>query len=375
MNLDTLLTVSDIEEAARAVLDHAVWTYVAGGAGTERTVHGNVAAFNAVWLRPRIRGTSCAAPETSVALFGYRLSMPVLLAPTSPQRLLHKEAELATARAAATMGTISIVSTDSHYAFPAIAKTAAKNCWFQLYAYRSRSDVEATIDMAMEAGAEALVVTVDAYYPARRIAAKKAGFRTPPDVDFGTLRGLGILAGNVPADARMDRLPLTWDDLVWIRRRVKVPLFIKGILDPEDARRCVEIGADGVIVSNHGGRQLDGVVPTLVALERVAPAVRSDCIVLVDGGIRSGSDVIKALALGAHAVCIGRPYLWGLAIGGQSGVEAVLNLLRREIEDTLLQLGLSTICEVDRDCIADIRWPLPTATDRQAVPWSTSQAR
>jgi 4-hydroxymandelate oxidase len=277
---------------------------------------------------------------------------------------LHADAELATARAAVEAGTVSIVSTDSHYPFPAVAAVAGKNCWFQLYPYRTQADVEAMIDMVLDAGAAALVVTVDARFPARRISARRAGFRTPPHVDFGTLRLLGILAGDVPADARLERLPLTWDDLARIRRRVKVPLLVKGVLHPADARRCCELGADGVIVSNHGGRQLDGVVPSLVALEEVAGEVRDHCAVLFDGGIRSGVDVVKALALGAHAVCIGRPYLWGLSIGGEAGVKAVLTLLQREVEDTLLQLGLAAVSDIRPDCVAGIRWSPPTAAGR-----------
>ena len=351
MELTGLLTLSDFEDAARGVLDEATWAYVGGGAGTGETVAANKAAFGRVWLRPRVFDAGSPMPDLALTLFGHVLSLPVLLAPTSPQRLLHEEAELATARAATATGIVSVVSTDSHHPFPAVAGAADKNCWFQLYAYRSRRDVEATIALAEEAGAWALVLTVDACHAARRISARRAGFRTPPHIDFGTLRRLGILDGDVPPDARLDRLSLGWSDLNWIRSRTSLPLLVKGVLAPDDARRCVDGGADGVIVSNHGGRQLDGVVPSLVALEQIAAVVGSDCTVLVDGGIRSGGDVIKALALGAVAVCIGRPYLWGLAIAGQDGVEAVITLLQQEIEDALRQLGVAGVADVTRDCV------------------------
>jgi 4-hydroxymandelate oxidase len=364
MDLNALWTVGDVERAAHAALDPATWAYVAGGAGSERSVRANVSAFDAVWLRPRLLARPCARPATATSVLGQELSLPVLLAPTSPQRLLHADAELATARAAAAAGTISVVSTDSHYRFPAIAEQAAERCWFQLYAYRSRADVEATIEMAIAAGATALVVTMDAHFQAGRISARRAGFRTPEWIDFGNLRALGILDGEVPANARLDRLPLTWEDLEWIRRRSPVPLLIKGLLHPADARRCVELGADGVIVSNHGGRQLDGVVPSLIALEAVAREVRDECAVLLDGGIRSGIDVVRALALGAHAVGIGRPYLWGLAVAGQQGVEAVIAILRRELEDALLQLGLPTVAAVESDCVAEVRWAPPAGGER-----------
>lgn len=358
MDLSKLLTLSDIEEAARTVLDPATWAYVAGGAGAGRTVDCNIAALDALWLRPRVLGTAFENPVTTVKILGQTLSFPVLLAPTSPQRLLHADAELATARAAVSSDIISIVSADSHYPFPQIAQTAGGNCWFQLYPYRNRAVVEATLDMAMEAGAKAVVVTIDAFFPARRISARRAGFRSPPEVDFGTLRLLGILSGASPADARIERLPLTWDDLEWIRARTKAPLLIKGILCPADARRCIEIGADGLIVSNHGGRQLDSAVPSLFALSEVASKVDGRCALLVDGGIRSGIDVVKALALGADAVCIGRPYLWGLGIGGEAGVKVVLELLRAEVVDTLRQLGIANIAEINLDCISQAQSPL-----------------
>ena len=356
MDIATLLTLSDIERAAKSRMDETVCAYVAGGAGEEKTVAANLAAFEDIWLRPRVFRSTCEKPGLEVRLFGQTLSMPVLLAPTSPQRLLHESAELATARAARETGTISIVSTDSHYPFANVSEASNHTSWFQLYAYRSRADVMATIDMAIEAGATAIVVTVDACYPARRISTKRSGFRTPDYVDFGILRSLGILEGDVPGDARIERLPLTWEDMNWIRSRTPVPLIIKGILHREDARRCVTLGAEGVIVSNHGGRQLDSVMPSIVALEEIVDEVGDDCVVLVDGGIRSGLDVVKALALGARAVCIGRPYLWGLSIDGEEGIRAVLQIIRSEIEDALRQLGLEAISQVGPDCLSGIRW-------------------
>lgn len=363
MNFATLLTIGEIEQAARAVVDAAVWTYINGGAGANKTVHSNVTALEQISLRPRIRDVASVSLDTSVSLFGKRVELPVLLAPTSPQRLLHEDAELATARAAVRAGTITIVSTDSHYSFETIAQSVKQSCWFQLYAYGSRRDVEATLEMAARAGAEAVVVTMDAHYSARRIAAKRAGFRTPPQVDFGTLRALGILPGNIPPDARFDRIPLTWSDLEWIRAQVAVPLLVKGVLHPDDARRCVQIGADGIIVSNHGGRQLDCVISSVAALEDISIAVGSECVVLMDGGIRSGVDVIKALALGAQAVCIGRPYLWGLALEGEGGVTAVLELLRNEVEDTLLQLGVNGLADITASCVSQGTWNLSAPTE------------
>jgi 4-hydroxymandelate oxidase len=344
-----LLTLADFEAAARERLDAATWAYIAGGAGDGRTVRANEAAYEDVWLRPAALAAAPPMPRLGVSVLGTDLDMPVLLAPTSPQRLLDEGAELATAQAAAEGGVCSIVSSDSHHPFEAIAPTAPGRCWFQLYAYDCRDTVAATIAMAEDAGATAIVVTVDAAYAARRIAAERAGFRTPAHVDFGTLRALGVLDGAVPAHGRLGRLPLTWDDLGWIRERTSVPMLVKGIVRAGDARRCVECGADGVIVSNHGGRQLDGALPSLVALPEVAAEVGGEAATLVDGGVRSGVDVVKALALGADAICIGRPYLWGLALDGEAGVSAVLALLRREVTDTLLQLGVDGVGDVASD--------------------------
>lgn len=359
--LSGLLTLTDYEQAAASVLDAASWAYVAGGADTQLTVRANTEAFDRVWLRPRALGGTGAKPDTSVTVLGRRLALPVLLAPTSPQRLLHEDAEIATARAAEATGTVSIVSTDSHYALSDVTGAVGSDSWFQLYAYRSREDVAATVSLAEDAGATALVVTVDANYAARRITTRRAGFRTPAHVDFGNLRALGVLTGPIPDGARIERLPLTWDDLEWIRSLTRLPIVVKGILRAEDAERCVALGADGVIVSNHGGRQLDGAVPSLVALEQVAAAVAGRGLVLMDGGIRSGVHVVKALAYGADAVCIGRPYLWGLGLAGRQGVEAVIDLLRSEIEDTLLQLGADSVADIGPDFALDAHRPASPA--------------
>jgi 4-hydroxymandelate oxidase len=352
LDLSRLYELDDFEQAARAVLDATAWAYLAGGAGTGRGVAGNVDAFRSVWLRPRILGGALDAPSTGLTLLGHRLASPVLLAPTSPLRLFHPDAEVAITAAAATAGTVAIVSTDSHHPLSAVNSAGAGHWWFQLYTYRSnrsKRDTEATIAFAEESGATALVVTVDANHPARRIEAQRSGFRTPPHVDFGTLRTLGILTGEVPADTRLPRRGLDWHDLAHIRGRTSLPIVVKGVLHPADARLCAEAGVEGIVVSNHGGRQLDAAMPSLLALREIAAAAPADQAILFDGGIRSGLDVIVALALGAHAVCVGRPYVWGLALAGQAGVEAVLALLRSELDDGLRQLGVAAINQLTCD--------------------------
>jgi 4-hydroxymandelate oxidase len=359
LDLHRLLETVSFEQAARATLDATTWAYLAGGAGSGRTVAANTAAFEEMWLRPRILRPVPETPDTRVTVLGQSLSMPVLLAPTSPQRLFHPDAEIATVGAAASADTVAIISTDSHYPFAEIGATAKGHWWFQLYPYGSQRDSDAVIATAEEAGATALVVTVDAYHPARRLVAQRSGFRTPPDVDFGTLRELGILTGHVPADTRLPRRNLSWEDLDHVCGRTNLPVLVKGVLNPDDARRCAQAGAAGVIVSNHGGRQLDGALPSLLALPEVAAAVPDRHAVLFDSGIRSGLDVIVALALGAHAVCIGRPYVWGLALAGQTGIEAVLALLRDELEDGLRQLGHTTVGQIGPDNVVKTALPSP----------------
>ena len=353
------LALADLERAARAALDAASWAYLAGGAGRERTLRANEAAFDEVTLAPRIFRAAGSEPRTAVTVLGSAMSMPVFLAPTSPQRLFHSDAELATARAAARHGVTTIVSSDSHFSFREVMQ-AGSSCWFQIYAYRSTATARAMIAMAEDAGAEALVLTVDADHEARRLRAQRAGFRCPDHVRFGTLLDLHLEA-DVGATARLPRLPLSWSDFEQLRCTTRLPLVVKGVLDPEDARRCRAAGADGIIVSNHGGRQFDGCPPTLHALSTICAAIDDDWPIMVDGGVRSGIDVVKALAVGASAVGIGRPYLWGLAAGGEEGVFHALSILRAELEDALRQLGLADVNLADCD-------PRRVRAPREAAP-------
>ncbi|MFF7357317.1 MULTISPECIES: alpha-hydroxy acid oxidase [Streptomyces] len=359
--LDSLLSLADFEQQWMAEADPPIAQYVAGGAGSDGAVAANTAAFDEVWLQPRGLHDGPDALDTSVTVLGHTLAMPLLLAPTSPQRLVHPDAELATARAAAGHGLLSLVSTDSHYPYAEITEAAPGRTWFQLFAYRSRRDVEATLEYAETCGASAIVVTVDASFAARRLTTRRAGYRLPGTVDYGTLRTLGILQGAPPAGGRHDKLPLTFADLEWIRGRTRLPLLVKGVLRPLDAKRCLDLGTDATIVSNHGGRQLDGVVPALFALRAVVESVPQDHPVLLDGGVRSGTDLAKAIALGARAVCIGRPYLWGLGLGGRHGVERVLDILHAEFSDALLQLGITTVDQLDETFVTAARRLAPVA--------------
>ncbi|BCG85461.1 alpha-hydroxy-acid oxidizing enzyme [Mesorhizobium sp. 113-3-9] len=345
--------LADIERAARARLDDALWAYLDGGAGSENTIADNSAAFCQYWLRPRLPRVDCSNPSQQTPLFGRMLSMPLLLAPTSPLRIFDEGAEIAVAAAASAAGLITIVSSDSHYPLEDIARAAGGSWWFQLYAYRDMDTVKEAIRLADEAGAEAIVVTMDAHFPAERLRTQRSGFVTPAATDFHLLRRLGVLSGSAPSSARIERLPISLSQLSHIRRMSRLPLVVKGVTRGEDARHCLDVGADGLIVSNHGGRQLDHVVPTLVALREVVEAIHTRIPVLLDGGIRSGINIATALALGAYAVCIGRPYVWGLAAGGQQGVAEVILILRRQLKDTLRQMGVPTVQELCRDDLFD----------------------
>lgn len=353
-HIGDVLEVADIEKLASCSMTAEVHAYIADGAGAGRTIAANRRALEDVWLLPQIPATRCDDVNTSVEIFGRTLAFPVLLAPTSPQRLVHEDAELASAAAAVQVGSIPIISMDSHYPLPRIVEASGGAGWFQLYPYRSLDDVAASVDYAERAGSSAIVVTIDCTYVARRLSIVRTGFRTPSSVDFDTLRRLGILRGEIPANGRLERLALTWDDITWLRSLTKLPLVVKGILRSDDAQRCIDLGADGIVVSNHGGRQLDGAVPSIVALRSIARQVGDQCLVLMDGGIRSGSDVFKALALGAHAVCIGRPYLWGLKVAGQAGVVSVLDLLREELQDVMRQAGAALVGDIALDSVCGL---------------------
>lgn len=353
----------DLEARARSKMTAGCWAYLSGGTGREQTLFENTAAFERYWLRPHLARSDCSSPSLQTSLFGRVLPLPVLLAPTSPLRLFHPEAELAVARAAAGAGTIFIVSTDSHHPLEDIAAAADGAWWFQLYAYRDTDLMLEMVDLAIDLGAEAIVVTMDAHFAGLRRRAARSGFSMPLEADYHLLRRFGVLQGDNPSSGRLERLPLTMDDLRTIRNRSSVPVVVKGVARASDARLCDELGIDCVIVSNHGGRQLDGTAPSIAVLEDVVGSVQN-AVVLLDSGIRRGSDVVKAVALGARAVCIGRPYIWGLAVDGQQGVRAVLNILQDEISDVLRQMSIPTLQHISADDVQRISGVVPDSGTR-----------
>jgi isopentenyl diphosphate isomerase/L-lactate dehydrogenase-like FMN-dependent dehydrogenase len=343
---DLFVNVDDYATAARERLEPGAYGYVAGGAGDEHTLRGNAAAFERWELRPRVL-VDVGSVTTATTVLGSEVALPVLVAPTAFQRLCDPEGELATARGAASTGTVMTLSTLSSVT-PAELAAAAPGAthWFQLYWSRDRGFTQRLVEAAVEAGFAALMLTVDLPVAGRRERDVRAAFALPDDLPLPNLpEALRRENFHEALHAVVDDT-LTWRDLEWLRSVCPLPLVVKGVLTHEDALLAAEHGAAAVVVSNHGGRQLDGVPATMDVLPEVVEAVGERVEVLVDGGVRRGTDVLKALALGVRAVFSGRAVLYGLAAGGEEGVVDVLELLRREVELGLKLLGCTSPAEV-----------------------------
>jgi isopentenyl diphosphate isomerase/L-lactate dehydrogenase-like FMN-dependent dehydrogenase len=344
----------DYELLAERALDPGAFGYFAGGAGDELTLRENVEAYARWQLRPRVLA-GVAEVDTATTVLGTEVSMPLLVAPVAFQRMAHADGEAGTARAAMAAGTIMVLSTlaTSTPADVAAAAPGGKR-WFQLYCYRDRGITQAMIDQADEAGFEAIVLTVDAPRLGRRERDLRTGFVIPAEVTVPSFAAAaGGPAAGTPADmfALMDPA-VDWGELERLAAQCRLPVVVKGVVTAEDARLACEHGAAAIVVSNHGGRQLDGAMATIDALPEVVEAVEGRLQVMVDGGVRRGVDVVKALALGARAVLVGRPVLWGLAVDGEQGARCVLELLRDEIELALLLLGCASSQQVTREHVA-----------------------
>lgn len=348
-----IVAACDYALAAREHLDANAWAYLQGSAADELTAAANVDGFAKVQLLPRpladVRGG-----HARCTLFGQTLSHPLLLAPVAYQKLFHAEGEQATALAARAMETPLLLSTLATTSLEEVAASAGL-AWFQLYWQGDRARTLALVRRAEVAGYRALVLTVDAPLAGIRNREQRAGFALPP----------GMAAVNVPEAVKMPALapgasPLfdglmalapRWEDVAWLLAETRLPLLLKGVLHPADARRAVDLGVHGLVVSNHGGRVLDTVPTALDALPAIRRVVGADLPLLLDGGIRRGSDVFKALALGANAVLIGRPYIQALAVAGALGVAHLIRILREELEATMALCGCPTLADITRDCV------------------------
>ncbi len=348
-----VVSLADYEARARAVLAPQVWDFAAGGSGAETTLRANRQALDAVVVYPRVLSGGGRA-DTRTHLLGSPAALPVAVAPMAYQRLMHPAGEVAMAEAARAAGVPMMLSALSSCPVEQVAATGV-TFWFQLYWLAERHALEQLIERAEAAGSAALVVTLDVPVLGRRLRDMRNGFALPADVVAANLTdGSGSRAhvahrGESAVAAHTSALfgsALSWADLEWLRDRTSLPLALKGILDPRDARRAVELGADAIVVSNHGGRQSDAAPASVTALPAVVAEVGQACQVLLDSGIRSGTDVLRALALGAAGVLIGRPLLWALAAGGPAGATDALALLGTEVQEALILAGCPGLAAV-----------------------------
>jgi 4-hydroxymandelate oxidase len=330
MDLSRFVTVDDFESVARELLPKDVYDYYAGGAGDEWTLRENRAAFDRWVIRPRIL-TGVGERDLSTEVLGTKVACPILVAPWAYQRLAHPDGELATARACADAGTIMVVSSTTIDYLEDVAAASSGPKWWQLYLFTDRGVTTDMLHRVVAAGYGAVCFTVDL---------PVVGFR------HRDTRNAFVMPLGLPEDDRVYDPTISWADIAWIRERAPLPLLVKGIMTAEDARIALDHGVDGIVVSNHGGRQLDGVAAGVTVLPEVVDAVGGRVPVLLDGGIRRGTDVLKSLGLGASAVLVGRPAAWGLAAAGREGVAAVLQILRDELDNAMALAGVRSIAEI-----------------------------
>lgn len=346
-----IVCAADYEQRAREHLDANAWTYLSCGAADGVTLTDNLAAFQRLKLRNRVL-TDVTGGHTRLDLFGREYRHPILLAPVAYHRLFHADGELAVAMAAAALETGMVLSSMASTAIEEVAPLAGP-LWLQLYLQREREQTLALVRKAEAARCEAIVVTVDAPISGIRNQEQRVGFHLPPDVRTVNLPDSAPLTTELQAgqsvifDGLMRGAP-SWQDIAWLVSETRLPVLLKGILTAEDALRALEAGVAGIVVSNHGGRVLDSVPATLSVLPEIAAAVNGRIPLLLDGGVRRGTDVFKALALGASAVLIGRPYIHALATAGALGVAHLLRTLREELEITMALCGCPTLADIDR---------------------------
>ncbi|HEX6400439.1 MAG TPA: alpha-hydroxy acid oxidase [Actinomycetota bacterium] len=331
-----LVTIDDYEPVARERLPPDVYGYYAGGAGDEWTLAENRRAWSRWVLRPRFL-VGVPERDTSTDVLGTRVSFPALVAPWAYQSLAHPDGERATARAAERAGTIMVVSSTTVGFVEDVAGAARGPKWFQLYVFTDHGATGELLDRVVASGFAAICLTVDFPENGLRHRDTRSGF---------------VMPVGLPGDDLVYDPALSWRDIDWIRERAPLPLLVKGILTAEDARLALAAGVDGIVVSNHGGRQLDGVPAGITVLREVVEAVEGRVPVLVDGGVRRGTDILKALALGATAVLVGRPTVWGLAVAGEQGVVDVLGLLRAEFDNAMALSGCRTVADISPSHIA-----------------------
>ncbi|XP_041107499.1 hydroxyacid oxidase 1 [Polyodon spathula] len=353
--------LNDFEEHAKRILPKAVYDYYRSGADAQQTLADNVAAFSRWRLYPRVL-RDVSQIDLSVSVLGQRISMPVCVAATAMQRMAHPDGETATVRACQSAGTGMMISSWATSSIEEVAESAPDSLrWLQLYIYKDRELTKSLVLRAEKAGYKGIFVTVDTPYLGKRQNDVRNRFMLPshlrmanfksPDMSFSSKNGYGEDSGLAVYVAQAIDPTLKWEDIAWLKKLTKLPIVVKGILRADDAQEAVKYGVDGILVSNHGARQLDCVPATIDVLSEIVEAVEGRAEVFLDGGVRKGTDVIKALALGAKAVFVGRPVLWGLAYQGENGVNEVLQLLRQELILAVALTGCRTVNEIDKSIV------------------------
>jgi isopentenyl diphosphate isomerase/L-lactate dehydrogenase-like FMN-dependent dehydrogenase len=345
------INLFEFEAAAKERLPREEYDYIAGGATDEISVERNRRAYESWAFRPRVL-CDVSALDLSTTVLGTQVRLPVLIAPCGGHKRAHPEAEAASYRAAAACGTILAVSANASSSFEELSKAASGPLWMQLYPFRNRELTQEWLKRASDAGYKAVCVTLDSQWPPKRERNIRNNYRRSRGINYPKPNAETASAPRPGGRAGEGADPAaTWKDLEWIKSATELPVVAKGIMTGEDVELCAEAGADAVIVSNHGGRHLDNTLATIEVLSEAVDAAKGRMEIFLDGGIRRGADVVKALALGAKAVFIGRPLFWGLAVGGEQGVVQVLEILRKEIEITMAKCGRPTIAAIDAAAI------------------------
>jgi lactate oxidase len=339
-----IVTLRDLEQMAEKVIPRGGFDFICGGAGDEWTMRENLAAFMRVAIEPNYL-SGAKPPDLSTTLLGSQLTLPVITAPMGGHRLAHEEGEVATASGTAAAGSLVAISCVSNIALEQVMAGSSGPKWFQLYIPQDRGFARELLQRSKHAGYRALIITVDTNAPGNRERDIRNQFRSPPELGHGNMP-----AGNTgyAATAATFKHDLSWDDIAFVQKEAGVPVLIKGVLTPKLAVQAVQRGVAGIFVSNHGGRQLDGVPGSFTVLPKIADSVQGRIPIIMDGGVRRGQDVFKALAAGAHCVAVGRPMLYGLALGGPLGVQSVYDRLREEFAMTMQLAGVQNVGAITR---------------------------
>jgi 4-hydroxymandelate oxidase len=338
-DLSEIINLFDFEKMAEGKMTKMAYEYVASGAADEFTVRWNRQALDEIKLNPNVLN-DVSKLDTTVTLFGHQLAYPILIAPTAFHKIMHPEGELATAKGAGKAKAIYVVSSFTTTPLEEITKVASEPLWFQLYVRDDKEFTKSIVQKAEALGCRALCVTIDTPVSGARNRQARVNFKLPDGINAPYVNG-----------TLTQKMPITWKEMEWLISFSKVPVLLKGILNPDDAKKAIDIGASGIIVSNHSGRNLDTVPATIEVLPRIVERVNKQIPILMDGGIRRGTDVLKAIALGANAVLVGKPICFGLASGGAEGVTKTLEILRAEFELAMALTGRATIASIDKALI------------------------